>query len=67
MKRSARGVLLLCAVLMANIICTQYMVFNFFYERYMTSISFMLANIFLFPVAIWIYKKEKNPKRGESV
>jgi hypothetical protein len=68
MKRSARGVLLLCAVLMANIVCTQYMIFNFFYERYMTSIIFMLANLFLFPIAIWVYKKEKNPtNRGENV
>jgi hypothetical protein len=68
MKRSARGVLLLCAVLMANIVCTHYMIFNFFYERYMTSIVFMLANLFLFPVAIWVYKKEKNPtNRGENV
>lgn len=58
MKRSWRGVILLSCVLFLNIVCTQLTVNNFFYERYWNVILFTAANVVLFPVALWIYKRE---------
>ncbi|WP_438445244.1 hypothetical protein [Gorillibacterium sp. sgz5001074] len=58
MKRSWRGVILLSCVLFLNIVCTQLTVNNFFYERYENVLVFAAANLLLFPVAWWIYKKE---------
>ncbi|GAA0324722.1 hypothetical protein GCM10008967_14140 [Bacillus carboniphilus] len=64
MKRSYRGVLLLLIVLMLNIIITQKAVFHFYYENYSTTIFLATLNVILFPLALWIYKKEKNPDKG---
>ncbi|MGG4144098.1 hypothetical protein ABEW34_13310 [Paenibacillus algorifonticola] len=58
MKRSYRGVLLLCAVLFLNIVCTQYVVNHYFHEKYELVLVFALLNVLLFPLALWIYKKE---------
>lgn len=58
MKRSWRGVILLSCVLFANIVCTQLTVNNFYYERYTNVVIFAALNMILFPVALWIYKKE---------
>jgi hypothetical protein len=62
MKRSYRGVLYLCGVLMLNIIFTQQMIHYFYYEAYLNTVYYMLGNILLFPVALWIYKKEKHTR-----
>jgi membrane protein CcdC involved in cytochrome C biogenesis len=62
MKRSYRGVLWLCGVLMLNIIFTQQMIHYFYFEAYLTTVFYMLGNILLFPVAVLIYKKEKHAK-----
>ncbi|MDQ1147482.1 MAG: hypothetical protein ABGX20_22220 [Bacillus sp. (in: firmicutes)] len=57
MKRSYLPVGLLLAVLMLNIIFTQYMVHQYFYENYTNTIIAAVINVVLFPVAILIYKK----------
>ncbi|SFE62958.1 hypothetical protein SAMN04487969_104256 [Paenibacillus algorifonticola] len=58
MKRSYRGVILLSVVLFLNIVCTQYVVNHYFHEKYELVLVFALLNVLLFPLALWIYKKE---------
>jgi hypothetical protein len=60
MKRSYLPVVSLLAVLMVNIIFTQYMVHQYFYENYPNTIIAALINVILFPVAFLIYKKGVN-------
>jgi hypothetical protein len=60
MKRSYLPVVSLLAVLMVNIIFTQYMVHQYFYENYPNTIIAALLNVILFPVAFLIYKKGVN-------
>lgn len=57
MKRSYVPVALLLAVLMLNIIFTQYMVHQYFYENYTNTITAAVLNVVLFPAAFFIYKK----------
>ncbi|WP_413302969.1 hypothetical protein AA0X95_25065 [Bacillus sp. 1P10SD] len=57
MKRSYIPVAFLLAVLMLNIIFTQFMVHQYFYENYTNTIIAAVVNVILFPVAILIYKK----------
>ncbi|MBS4213651.1 MULTISPECIES: hypothetical protein [Neobacillus] len=60
MKRSYIPVGLLLVVLMLNIIFTQYMVHQYFYENYTNTIIAAVVNVLLFPVAFIIYKKGVN-------
>jgi hypothetical protein len=60
MKRSYLPVALLLAVLMLNIIFTQYMVHQYFYENYTNTIIAAVINVILLPVAFLIYKKGVN-------
>lgn len=60
MKRSYVPVALLLAVLLLNIIFTQYMVHQYFYEHYTNTIIAAAINVILFPIAILIYKKGVN-------
>ncbi|QQK74757.1 hypothetical protein HUG15_03470 [Salicibibacter cibarius] len=60
MKRSYVGVLALCLVLLLNIVFLQLAVHQFFFERYTLVLIYVALNILLFPIALWIYKKEKN-------
>ena len=60
MKRSWWGVILLCFVLLCNIVFTQQVVNNFFYERYEQVLLFAGLNLLMFPVAILIYRRERN-------
>ncbi|MFL6557176.1 MAG: hypothetical protein ACJ8MO_13780 [Bacillus sp. (in: firmicutes)] len=60
MKRNYLPVALLLAVLMLNIIFTQYMVHQYFYENYTNTIIAAIINVMLFPVAFLIYKKGVN-------
>ncbi|MBB6454027.1 hypothetical protein HNQ94_002478 [Salirhabdus euzebyi] len=60
MKRSYVGVIGLLIILGLNIVFTQLLVHQFFYENYEAVLLYMGINILLFPVAIFIYKKEKN-------
>ncbi|MEX1029498.1 MAG: hypothetical protein WDZ91_05565 [Paenibacillaceae bacterium] len=58
MKRSYRGVMLLSLILFLNIICTQYTVNFYFYEKYTLTIIFAAINVILFPCAVYIYRRE---------
>jgi membrane protease YdiL (CAAX protease family) len=60
MKRSWVGVILLCSILMMNIVFTQFLVHQFYYENYERTILYTLINLLLFPAALFIYKKEKR-------
>ncbi|MCM3115910.1 hypothetical protein M3610_11465 [Neobacillus sp. MER 74] len=60
MKRSYLPVVFLLAVLMLNIIFTQYMVHQYFYENYTNTIVAVVINVILFPIAFLIYKKGVN-------
>lgn len=60
MKRSYVSVALLLAVLFMNIIATQYMVHQYFYENYTNTIAAGVINLILFPFAFLIYKKGVN-------
>ncbi|MFB5198397.1 hypothetical protein ACE198_26600 [Neobacillus sp. KR4-4] len=60
MKRSYLPVVFLLAVLMLNIIFTQYMVHQYFYENYTNTIIAAVINVILFPIAFLIYKKGVN-------
>ncbi|MBT2654814.1 hypothetical protein J7E81_06060 [Bacillus sp. ISL-18] len=60
MKRSYVPVGLLLAVLMLNIIFSQYMVHQYFYQNYTNTIIAAVINVILFPIALIIYKKGVN-------
>ncbi|MEH7417844.1 hypothetical protein V7266_21460 [Neobacillus drentensis] len=60
MKRSYLPVGLLLAVLMLNIIFTQYMVHQYFYQNYLDTIIAAVINVILFPIALFIYKNGVN-------
>ncbi|RFB13370.1 hypothetical protein DZB84_17210 [Bacillus sp. HNG] len=60
MKRSYQGVLILSVILFLNIIFTQKMVHQYFYENYVNTLIFCGLNIVLFPVAWVVYKKLKK-------
>ncbi|MFB6363451.1 hypothetical protein ACFCP7_05220 [Paenibacillus elgii] len=58
MKRSYRGVILLSIVLLLNIIFTQYTINHYYFENYKLAILFAALNVLMFPIALFIYKKE---------
>ncbi|MFB9324873.1 hypothetical protein ACFFSY_02815 [Paenibacillus aurantiacus] len=60
MKRSYRGVIYLSLVLLLCIVCTQQVVNAFFYERYALTLLFAGLNVVLFPVALWLYRRERD-------
>lgn len=60
MKRSYLGVVLLSLVLLLNIFFTQQVVNAFFYEKYVTVLTFAALNLLTVPVAFWIYKRERD-------
>lgn len=64
MKRSYVSVILLCGILMLNLILTQYMVHQYFYEHFTNTLISGAFNVLLFPVAIFIYKRDKKLDKG---
>ncbi|MCG7216400.1 hypothetical protein [Paenibacillus mucilaginosus] len=60
MKRSWLGVILLSLVLLLSIVFTQQVVNAFFYEKYARVLLFAGGNVLLFPLSLWIYKREKD-------
>ncbi|AMM92807.1 hypothetical protein UP17_09940 [Peribacillus simplex] len=56
------GVALLCAFFMMNIVFTQFMVHQYYYENYVNVLIFVGLNIVVFPLALFTYKKTKNEK-----
>jgi len=64
MKHNYMSVLLLCGILMLNIIFTQYLVHQYFYQNYVNVILLCILNLFLFPAARWVYVR--NEKRNSN-
>jgi hypothetical protein len=62
MKFKYIGVVLLCAFFMMNIVFTQFMVHQYYYENYVNVLIFGGLNIVVFPLALFTYKKTKNEK-----
>ncbi|MGY6211802.1 hypothetical protein ACXEO8_17690 [Cytobacillus firmus] len=60
MNRRYLGVIILAAILMMNIVFTQYMVHQYYYENYENVLIFGGLNIVLFPLAVFAYKKTIN-------
>ncbi|WP_053365056.1 hypothetical protein [Bacillus sp. FJAT-27245] len=60
MKPSKANFFILCAVLMMNIVCTHFMVQQYFFENYANSLIFGALNIALFPFALYIYKRDRK-------
>ncbi len=56
------GEALLCAFFMMNIVFTQFMVHQYYYENYVNVLIFGGLNIVVFPLALFTYKKTKNEK-----
>lgn len=50
----------LCLILLLNVILTQKMVHQFYFEHYTNTIVLGLLNIVLFPLAILIYKRDRK-------
>jgi hypothetical protein len=59
-----RNLVILCVIVMVNIIFTQYMVHQYFYEHYTNSIIAALINVVLFPIALLVYKCDKKKMKG---
>jgi hypothetical protein len=64
MKRNYISVAILCGILLLNIVFTQFMVHQYYYENYINTLIFMSLNIILFPIAWFVYKRDRN-KGGE--
>jgi cell shape-determining protein MreD len=62
MKHSYFSVCILCLILMLNIILTQFTVHQYFYGHFKNTLIFSGLNVLLFPMALYIYKKEKGEK-----
>lgn len=62
MKRKHIQLALLIAILFLNIIFAKYIVHQFFLENYKNTLIFAGLNLILFPVAIFIYKLQREHK-----
>lgn len=51
--------ILLAGILFLNIIFAKYIVHQFFYENYVNTLIFVGLNILLFPIALYIYRRDK--------
>lgn len=59
-----RNLVILCVILLVNIIFTQYMVHQYFYDHYTNSLIAALINVVLFPIALLVYKYDKKKMKG---
>jgi uncharacterized membrane protein YczE len=50
----------LLVILMLNIIFTQKMVHQYYFENYVTAIIYCVLNLILFPIAFLIYKQDRK-------
>ncbi|MBS4179255.1 hypothetical protein [Lederbergia citrea] len=58
MKRNYLFFAILCIILFLNIVFTQYVVHQYYFENYLNVLIFCALNIALFPIALFIYKKD---------
>ncbi len=50
----------LLVILMLNIVFTQKMVHQYYFENYVTAIIYCVLNLVLFPIAFLIYKQDQK-------
>ncbi|MFE8699562.1 hypothetical protein ACFYKX_02875 [Cytobacillus sp. FJAT-54145] len=50
----------LLIILLLNIVITQHIVHQYYFQNYMNSIILTVVNLLLFPLAIYIYKKDRK-------
>ena len=53
-------------ILLLNIVFTQQVVNAYFYEQYAKVLVFAGLNVALFPIAVWIYRRERSSEQRES-
>lgn len=58
---------LLILILFLNIVFAKYIVHQFFHQNYETTLIFVGLNIILFPIALLIYKLERNSKKSQHM
>lgn len=57
---------LLCIILLLNVIFTQKMVLQYFFENYQNTIIYGALNLVLFPLAVLIYKRDVKLESGDK-
>ncbi|HWO97199.1 MAG TPA: hypothetical protein VNM45_12885 [Bacillus sp. (in: firmicutes)] len=62
MKRNYGSFAILCVILLLNIVFTQFVVHQYYYENYINTLIYCGLNILLFPIALYVYKKDKKRK-----
>lgn len=62
MKRNYVNVLILCIILAMNVVFTQFIVHQYYYENYISTLIYCGLNLLLFPIALYVYKKDKKRK-----
>lgn len=60
MKRNYVSVAILCGILLLNIVFTQFVVHQYYYENYINTLIYCGLNLLLFPVSLYVYKKDKK-------
>ncbi|MBS4209223.1 hypothetical protein [Bacillus sp. FJAT-50079] len=60
MKRKHQFFAALCLILFLNIIFTQYLVHQYYYENYVNVLIFCSLNLVLFPISLFIYKRDRK-------
>ncbi|UOR10848.1 hypothetical protein [Halobacillus amylolyticus] len=60
MRHRHLSMIILCAILFLNITFMQLTVHQYFYENYVAALVYTAINLILFPIALIIYKRDKN-------
>ena len=64
MKAKNMRFILMCIVLFLNIIFTQKMVHQYFYENYKNALIYCALNLVILPAALFLYKYDKKKLKG---
>lgn len=67
MKRNYVPVVFLCLILLANIVLTQFIVHQYYFQNYVPVLIYCGMNLFLFPVAVYIYRRDQKGRKGEQM
>lgn len=62
MKRNYGSFVILCGILLLNIVFTQIVVHQYYYENYINTLIYCGLNLLLFPISLYVYKKDKKRK-----
>ncbi|KKB34341.1 hypothetical protein [Bacillus thermotolerans] len=62
MKRSHLHVAILCVILAVNVVLTQLVVHQYFFQNYAAVLIYGGFNLLLFPVAVFVYKHDRRQR-----